>query len=136
MKQKELVVVNVNKKELVFSVTAADCEWKYTRGTGNGGQKRNKTNSAVHCIHRPSGAAGYAEDTRSQPKNRQIAFERMANSKEFKRWNHVEFLRRTGQQAVIEDNVKREMRRIRVDVKENGLWKTVDKDAILPDIDN
>ncbi len=122
-----------NKRELLFSVTAKDCDWSYTRGTGNGGQKKNKTNSAVHCTHRESGAHGYAEDTRIQSKNRSLAFERMSKTKEFQEWHKLETMRRNGMQAVIEDNVEREMKRIRVEVKEDGLWKPVDKDAVLLD---
>jgi len=121
------------KRELVFSVTASDCDWSYTRGTGNGGQKKNKTNSAVHCTHRASGAHGYAEDHRSQHQNRSLAFERMAKTKKFEDWRHLEFLKRTGQEAVIQDNVERQMRKIKVEVKDDGLWKEVDKNAILPD---
>lgn len=121
------------KRELLFSVTASDCDWSYTRGTGNGGQKKNKTNSAVHCTHRASGAHGYAEDSRVQKQNRSTAFERMCNTKKFKDWHKLEVSRRTGQEAIIEKNVEREMRRIRVDVKEDGLWKAVEKDAILLD---
>lgn len=121
-------------RELVFSVTAADCEWKTTRGSGNGGQKKNKTNSAVHCIHRPSGAHGYSEAHREQRRNRQIAFEQMARSKEFQDWSHMEFNRQTGIQAAIEDKVNRELRKIRVDAKDdNGRWVSVDKDAVLSD---
>lgn len=121
-------------RELVFSVTAKDCEWAYTRGTGNGGQKKNKTNSAVHCSHRPSGAHGYAEDTRVQAKNRSIAFERMAKTEKFSTWQRLEFMRRTGAQAVIEEQVAREMKKIRVDIKnEEGLWAEVDKNDPLPD---
>jgi len=123
------------KRELVFSVTAADCDWSYTRGTGNGGQKKNKTNSAVHCTHRASGAHGYAEDHRSQHQNRQLAFERMTKSEVFEKWRHLEFMKRTGQDAVIQDNVERQMRQIRVEVKEEGLWKEIPKDAILPDVE-
>jgi protein subunit release factor B len=121
----------MSKRELVFSVTASD--WSYTRGTGNGGQKKNKTNSAVHCTHRASGAHGYAEDHRSQHQNRSLAFERMAKTKKFEDWRHLEFLKRTGQEAVIQDNVERQMRKIKVEVKDDGLWKEVDKNAILPD---
>ena len=59
-------------KELIFSVTSKDCEWDYVRGSGKGGQKRNKTSSAVRCRHLPSNAIGYAEDTRSQLQNKQL----------------------------------------------------------------
>lgn len=122
-------------RELVFSVTAADCTWKYTRGTGAGGQKKNKTNSAVHCGHEPSRAHGYAEDHREQSKNRQLAFKRMCETKEFKEWNQMEFRRRTGIQSVIDDNVKREMRKIRVDIKdEDGRWVATNKDDPLSDV--
>lgn len=125
----------MNAKELIFSVTASDCDWSYTRGTGNGGQKKNKTSSAVHCKHRASGARGYAEDDRSQHVNRQLAFGRMVNTKEFKQWHRLEVMRRTGQQAIIDDQVKRQMRQIRVEVKEDGKWKEVNKDATLSDQD-
>jgi protein subunit release factor B len=123
-------------RELVFSVTAADCDWSYTRGTGKGGQKKNKTNSAVHCTHRASGAHGYAEDTREQHKNRSIAFERMCKTKEFETWRHTEFLRRTGAEAAIQEKVERGMKQVRVEIKEEGLWKEVPRDAILEDNDN
>lgn len=121
------------ERKLLFSVTAFDCEWKYTRGTGKGGQKKNKTNSAVHCIHKPSGAHGYAEDNREQSKNRQLAFERMAKTKEFETWRQNEFRRVTGQEAAIEETVNREMKKIKVEIKEQGLWKEVDKNDPLPD---
>ena len=84
------------KKELLFSVTAKDCEWSYTKGTGAGGQKRNKTSSAVHCTHRPSGAHGYSEASRSQHDNKREAFVKMAESKEFQKWNRMEAMRRMG----------------------------------------
>lgn len=121
-------------RKLLFSVTRNDCEWKYTRGTGNGGQKRNKTNSAVHCIHRASGAHGYAEDERSQLQNRQLAFKRMAESPEFQAWNRIEARRMMGIEAEIEAKVEANMKCIRIEVRdENGLWKEVDKNDPLPD---
>jgi hypothetical protein len=44
-------------------------------------------------------------------------------------------MKRTGQEAVLQDNVNRAMNKIKVEVKEDGLWKEVPKDAILPDIE-
>lgn len=120
-------------RKLLFSVTAADCDWKFQRGSGHGGQAKNKTNNAVICTHRASNAQGYAEDTRSREQNRKLAFERMAATQVFKTWLEVEYRRRTGQQAAIEETVNREMNRIRVDVKEDGLWKEVNKEDPLHD---
>lgn len=121
-------------KELLFSVTANDCEWSYTRGTGKGGQKKNKTSSAVHCMHRPSGAHGYSEASRSQRDNKEDAFRKMADTKEFKDWMRLEIARRSGQLLEIEDAVNREMKRVTVEVKdEEGRWTKVDRDAPLND---
>jgi protein subunit release factor B len=120
-------------KQPLFSVTRADCDWSYTRGTGSGGQKKNKTNSAVHCTHRASSAHGYAEDTRDQHKNRQLAFQRMSETKIFKEWLHLEFMRKSGQMAAAEDEVARQLKRIKVEIKNDGLWNEVDKDLPLSD---
>lgn len=95
-------------RELLFSVTSKDCEWDYVRGSGAGGQKRNKTSSAVRCRHKPSGAIGYAEDTRSQSKNKQLAFKRMAESDEFKRWNKIEASRKSGELTEMRERIEKE----------------------------
>lgn len=118
-------------KQILFSVTAADCEWSYTKGTGAGGQKRNKTSSAVHCSHKPSKAHGYSEDSRSQHDNKKTAFERMANTKEFKEWHRMEILRRSGEMAVLDRQIEIEMTKIRIDVKHDGKWVEVTKDMEL-----
>jgi protein subunit release factor B len=123
--------------EKLFSITAADFDWAYTRGTGKGGQKRNKTSSAVHCSHRPSGAHGYAEDSRSQHDNRQLAFERCTSSTVFKTWLHLETLRRAGTMAQIDATVEQELRRVKVEIKRDGRWVEVGRDAVLQgDTDN
>lgn len=112
------------KKELLFSVTAKDCRWDYYRGSGAGGQHRNKTESAVRCTHIASGAVGQAEDDRSQHRNRRLAFARMARSDTFQRWARVEAARVTGKLARIEEWVNREMQvNIKVERKdEKGRW--------------
>lgn len=111
-------------KRLLFSVTAADCEWSYTRGTGAGGQKKNKTSSAVHCTHRASRAHAYCEATRSQATNRQIAFAKMVKTAEFLKWHRGEVMRRTGEMAILEAKVEEEMRHVRVErINVEGRWE-------------
>ncbi len=113
------------KKELLFSVTAKDCEWQYFRGTGPGGQKRNKTENCVRCIHRASGAVGESRESRSQRDNREIAFRRMASTEEFKKWHRIEAARLTGQLLDIDDTVDRAMnsKNLKVEQKsEDGIW--------------
>lgn len=110
-------------KELLFSVTANDCEWSYTRGTGAGGQKKNKTSSAVHCMHRPSGAHGFSQESRSQRENRESAFGKMAATKEFKTWMRMEIARRNGALLEVEAEVERQLRNVVVEGKdEQGRW--------------
>ena len=71
-----------------------------------------------------SGASGKAEDTRSQQRNKKLAFARMAASKEFQAWARIEACRVTGKLAQIEEWVDREMRvNLKVEKKdENGRW--------------
>lgn len=111
-------------RRLLFSVAAADCTWSYTKGTGAGGQKKNKTSSAVHCTHDASGAHGYSEETRSQAKNREIAFKKMAESQRFKDWHTLEVLRRTGVEKLIDAMVEQQMKLVKVEVQVDGRWET------------
>ena len=57
------------------------------RASGAGGQHVNKTESALRLTHPPSGVVVIAQDTRSQHRNRETAFERLAERLE--RLNYV-----------------------------------------------
>lgn len=54
-----------------------DCEFIMQKGTGNGGQKINKTSSAVRLRHRPTGISVSANEERSQSRNRHIALRKL-----------------------------------------------------------
>jgi hypothetical protein len=55
----------------------AQCRWDAFRGPGPGGQKRNKTSSAVRVTHVPSGLSAVATELRSQAANRRNALQRL-----------------------------------------------------------
>lgn len=76
----------MSKKERCFTLTAKDFEVHYYVGSGNGGQKRQKTSSACRIVHPPSGAVGVSQDSRKQSENKELAFKRMVASKEFQSW--------------------------------------------------
>lgn len=115
-------------KELILTICASDCEFICTKGSGAGGQKRNKTSSAVYCIHKPSGAKGYSEATRSQHENKRDAFVKMTNTKEFKTWLHIESMRKMGKIAEIEREVEFSMRpsQLRVEGQIEGKWSKIE----------
>lgn len=73
-------------KELLFSVTKKDFDMQVFRAGGKGGQKQNKTSSAVRIIHRESNAKGESREERSQLQNKKSAFRRCIKSKEFQMW--------------------------------------------------
>ncbi len=55
-----------------------DSDVEYFIASGPGGQHRNKVETGVRLVHRPSGISVTATERRSQHANREVAFERMA----------------------------------------------------------
>src|SRR5437764_13370318 len=55
----------------------AQCSVDTYRASGPGGQKRNKTSSAVRLRHGPTGLAVIAEESRSQHENKAKALKRL-----------------------------------------------------------
>src|ERR1700683_5392256 len=55
----------------------SQCEVDTYRASGPGGQKRNKTSSAVRVRHPPSGLIVIAEESRSQHENRARGLRRL-----------------------------------------------------------
>jgi len=54
-----------------------DCDLSFFRASGPGGQHRNKTETAVRVVHRPTGTIAAATEERSQSRNREVALERL-----------------------------------------------------------
>jgi ribosome-associated protein len=55
-----------------------DSDMEFFIASGPGGQHRNKVETGVRLIHRPSGITVTATERRSQRANREAAFERLA----------------------------------------------------------
>ena len=66
---------------------AREVEIQVFRASGPGGQHVNKTESALRMIHPPSGVVVTAQDSSSQHRNREIAFDRLVERLE--RLNYV-----------------------------------------------
>lgn len=64
---------------------ARDCDIVPFRSSGPGGQKKNKTESSVRVVHRPSGLVRIATEHRSQTRNRELALERLWEALERRR---------------------------------------------------
>ncbi len=67
-------------KDLTDGQLLAQCEVDTYRASGPGGQKRNKTSSAIRLRHVPTGLKVIAEESRSQHENRQRALRRLRES--------------------------------------------------------
>lgn len=67
------VVVLAEPSSSELKIDPRDLEEKFTRGSGSGGQHRNKTDTAVQLRHKPSGLSVRAEKGRSQTDNRATA---------------------------------------------------------------
>jgi hypothetical protein len=54
-----------------------DCEVRRTRGSGPGGQHRNKVETALELVHKPTGVRAAAGESRSQNDNQKAAMFRL-----------------------------------------------------------
>lgn len=67
------VAVLAEPRDVDLVLDLRDLEWRFCRGSGAGGQHRNKTETAVQVTHRPSGVSVRAESERSQQQNKHNA---------------------------------------------------------------
>ena len=62
-----------NARMAALGIREADVVEKFVRASGPGGQKVNKTSSAVYLLHRPTGIEVKCQRERSQAMNRFLA---------------------------------------------------------------
>lgn len=69
-----------------LQITKKDLEITYFRGTGSGGQKRNKTSNCVRIAHPDSGAVVEATKSRKQGENQREALKKLSEHPKFIAW--------------------------------------------------
>tara|TARA_Y100000034_G_C6909755_1_gene423770 strand:- start:9451 stop:9876 length:426 start_codon:yes stop_codon:yes gene_type:complete len=74
------------KNTLFFTLHLKDCRWDYYKGSGKGGQKRNKTENCARCTHEDSNSSARSEEGRSKDLNKKKAFKRLLDSYHFNSW--------------------------------------------------
>lgn len=80
----------MKEKQLLFSISSKDLKIEMLKGSGPGGQNRNKRQTAIRITHIPSGAIGWSCDQRSQAQNKKIAFQRLTENPKLKTWIRIQ----------------------------------------------
>ena len=94
------------------------------RASGPGGQHVNKTNSAIRITHELSGVVVIAQDSSSQFRNKETAFERLIEK--LKKRNHVPKKRLATKPTRASKERRIEGKKTRAVVKSNRSKKVVD----------
>jgi hypothetical protein len=68
---------NEQYRDLNDATLLAQCHWDAFRGSGPGGQKRNKTSNTMRLTHVPTGVTVVAGESRSQSENKALALRRL-----------------------------------------------------------
>lgn len=114
----------MTKREPIFSVGHKEFTYQPCRGSGPGGQHRNKNYTGMRCTHPPSGATGHATDDKSQKRNKLNSFLRCVKSAKFQKWLSIAIAKASGQRAQIEATVDRAMapKNLRIETQTDGKW--------------
>lgn len=114
----------MNEKQKINILSAKDLEISYSKGSGPGGQAKNKTSSKVTIVHKASGAVASCSESRGQQENKEQAFLNLVKTPKFKVWLNkklYEIQNEESMEAAVERSMSPE--NLRIEVKnEEGKW--------------
>lgn len=118
-------------RELLLHITAKDFNEFHIRGSGKGGQHRNKTSTGVRLVHKASGAAAESTEFKSQHQNRSAAFRKVIETPVFKAWFRTAVAEASGQPTIAQ-RVEEAMdpRNIEVQILQDSKWVAVDPSVL------
>ncbi|NLZ53088.1 MAG: peptide chain release factor-like protein [Thermoanaerobacteraceae bacterium] len=120
------------KRKLLYSLSKKDFKMEFFRSGGKGGQHQNKTSSGVRIKHPASGAVGECRETRSQHRNKKIAFERLIKTPEFQRWHKIQCAKALGCAIDTEKWLEEQMKpeNLRIEIRKDGRWSEIKPEDI------
>jgi len=116
--------MNKKNKELLFTVTKKDFIIEPYKGSGKGGQHRNKTMSCCRIKHPDSGVTTQACEERDFHKNRKVAFRRMIKHQKFEAWRKQKAYEISHGIKEVEKKFEEAMKpkNIKVEVRADNKW--------------
>lgn len=122
-------------KTLLFTLSKSKGDFVVQpfKGSGKGGQKRNKTMSACRITHPKSGAVSECQEERSYEQNKKTAFERLCENPKFKAWHKIECSKKLGDFVDIELLVDEWMARdnLKLEIQVDGKWTEISWEEML-----
>ena len=122
----------MSERDLLFVVTRKDFDETHIRGSGAGGQHRNKVSTGVRLHHRASGATAESVEHKSQDQNRRAAWRKIRETPEWKVWFRDMVAATSGRKTVQErlDEMMMDDKIITQILDQRNRWVTVSKDDL------
>ena len=116
-------LISLNKKDFIIQTF---------RGSGPGGQHRNKRDTGVRLIHPESGARGESCEHRSQLQNKHSALNKLVLDYRFKLW-YTKLLNTLKHKQPIEELVSEQLteKNLKFEIKNEGKWQQI-KETDIP----
>jgi protein subunit release factor B len=125
------MAVQKSQDRLLFSLSKEHGDFivQATKGSGAGGQNRNKRETACRVIHPASGAVGFCQEERHFEINRRRAFLRCTETPAFQKWLKVKTAEKMGQLKDIDLKVEEAIKSVKIEVRDDkGRWAEAGSD--------